>query len=95
LPSCTPKTRRFTPANPAVTAPTSVPASRRRTRRGDTTTTKHTKKSENREKVIIPTPEEWAQQQLKNAPPRSEEWAKRVASIYCLDIVDDTGREAV
>jgi hypothetical protein len=39
--------------------------------------------------VIIPTPEEWAQEQLKNAPPRSEEWTKRVARIYCLDIGDD------
>jgi hypothetical protein len=36
--------------------------------------------------VIIPTPEEWAQEQLKNAPPRSNEWARRVAQIYCLDI---------
>jgi hypothetical protein len=39
--------------------------------------------------VIIPTPEEWAEEQLKNAPLRSEEWARRVARIYCLDIGDD------
>ena len=39
--------------------------------------------------MIIPTPEEWAEEQLKNAPPRSDEWAKRVARIYCLDISDD------
>jgi hypothetical protein len=39
--------------------------------------------------VIIPTPEEWAQEQLKNAPPRSDEWARRVAQIYCLDIGHD------
>jgi hypothetical protein len=45
--------------------------------------------------VVIPTPEEWAQEQLKNAPPRSEEWARRVAQIYCLDIgnEEETGKE--
>lgn len=31
-------------------------------------------------------PEEWADEQLKNAPPRSEAWARRVARIYCLDL---------
>ena len=36
--------------------------------------------------MIIPTPQEWAEEQLKNAPPRTEEWAKKVARIYCLDI---------
>lgn len=41
----------------------------------------------------MPTPEEWAQQQLKNAPPRSEEWAKRVARIYSLDIGDSGSGE--
>lgn len=44
------------------------------------------------------TPQEWAEQQLKNAPPRSEEWARRVARIYCLNIGDgeddETGKEA-
>jgi hypothetical protein len=46
--------------------------------------------------VIIPTPDEWAEEQLKNAPPRSEEWAKRVARIYCLDIEDgDVEEKAV
>ena len=39
--------------------------------------------------MIVPTPEEWAEEQLKNAPPRSEESVKRVARIYCLDIGDD------
>ena len=43
--------------------------------------------------MIIPTPEEWAEQQLKNAPLRSEEWVKRVARIYCLDIGDDDEEE--
>jgi hypothetical protein len=43
--------------------------------------------------VIIPTPQEWAEEQLKNAPPRSEEWARRVARIYCLDIGDDKQEE--
>jgi hypothetical protein len=43
--------------------------------------------------VIIPTPEEWAEEQLKNAPPRSEEWVKKVARIYCLDIGDDDEEE--
>jgi hypothetical protein len=43
----------------------------------------------------MPTPEEWAEQQLKNAPSRSEEWAKRVARIYGLDIDDDEDSEAM
>jgi hypothetical protein len=30
------------------------------------------------EKVIIPTPEEWAEQQLRNAAPRSEEWVNAI-----------------
>ena len=51
------------------------------------------KKAKTGEKVIIPTPEEWAEEQLKNAPPRSEEWARRVARIYCLDIGDDNEEE--
>jgi hypothetical protein len=33
----------------------------------------------------IPTPEEWAVEQLENAPARSPEWAQRVARIYGLD----------
>lgn len=37
----------------------------------------------------MPTPEQWAQEKLKQAPPRSGEWARRVARIYCLDISDD------
>lgn len=43
--------------------------------------------------MVIPTPEEWAEEQLKNAPSLSEEWAKRVAQIYCLDIRDDGEEE--
>jgi hypothetical protein len=37
----------------------------------------------------MPTPEEWAEEQLKSAPQRSEEWAKRVARIYRLDVGND------
>lgn len=32
----------------------------------------------------VPTPEEWAAEQLENAPARSPEWAQRVARIYGL-----------
>jgi hypothetical protein len=64
-----------------------------RARGGEATTTKREKKTRTREKVIIPTPEEWAEQQLKNAPPRSEEWARKVARIYCLDIEYDNIEE--
>jgi hypothetical protein len=60
---------------------------------GEATTTKREKKAKTREKVIIPTPEEWAEEQLKNAPPRSEEWARKVARIYCLDIDNDNSEE--
>lgn len=53
------------------------------------------KETGKRRKVVVPTPEEWAEQQLKNAPPRTEEWARQVARIWCLDIgesaEDDTG----
>ncbi|GAA3546225.1 hypothetical protein GCM10022222_32350 [Amycolatopsis ultiminotia] len=35
-----------------------------------------------------PTPEQWAQQQLVNAPERSRQWAKEVAGIYGLDLAD-------
>ncbi len=62
-------------------------------RGGEAATTKRQKKAKTRGKVIIPTPEEWAEEQLKNAPPRSEEWARRVARIYCLDIGDDNEEE--
>ena len=55
--------------------------------------TKRQKKAKTGEKVIIPTPEEWAEEQLKNAPPRSEEWARKVARIYCLDIDNDSNEE--
>jgi hypothetical protein len=48
-------------------------------------------KEKARRKVVMPTPEEWADEQLKNAPPRSEEWARRVARIYCLDVGDGEG----
>lgn len=36
--------------------------------------------------IPVPTPEEWAQEQLKNAPPRSQAWAREVAAIYGLEI---------
>lgn len=45
----------------------------------------------------VPTPQEWAQEQLKNAPGRSEGWARRgVARIYGLeaDVTPDE-RDAV
>lgn len=58
-------------------------------------TTKHARKTPDREKVIAPTPEEWAEQQLINAPRRSAAWAKRVARIYCLDIAGDQEETAV
>jgi hypothetical protein len=60
---------------------------------GEATTTKRGKKAKTGEKVIMPTPEEWAEEQLRNAPPRSEEWARKVARIYCLDIDDDNSEE--
>ncbi|WP_162788481.1 hypothetical protein [Amycolatopsis albispora] len=34
----------------------------------------------------IPTPQEWAEEQLAQAPQRSQEWARDVASIYGLEI---------
>jgi hypothetical protein len=37
----------------------------------------------------IPTPEEWAQEQLKHAPERSREWAAKVAAIYGLELPAD------
>ena len=52
--------------------------------------------------AVMPTPGQWAQEKLKQAPARSGEWARRVARIYCLDISDDQegavtpeGREAI
>ncbi len=39
--------------------------------------------------VPVPTPEEWAAEQLKNAPPRSAAWAREVAAIYCLEISEE------
>ncbi len=38
----------------------------------------------------IPTLEEWAREQLKNAPERSPAWAARVAAIYGLEPPADT-----
>jgi hypothetical protein len=38
----------------------------------------------------IPTPEESAQEQLKQAPERSRAWAVKVAAIYGLEIPADT-----
>lgn len=40
-------------------------------------------------RAVVPTPEQWAQEKLKEAPARSGEWARRVARIYCLDISGD------
>lgn len=36
----------------------------------------------------VPTPEQWAQQQLKHAPQRSRAWARSVATIYGLELPD-------
>jgi len=36
--------------------------------------------------VTVPTPEQWAQEQLKHAPQRSRAWARAVAAIYGLEI---------
>lgn len=36
----------------------------------------------------IPTPEQWAQQQLANAPERSRQWAEDIARFYGLDLPD-------
>jgi hypothetical protein len=49
-------------------------------------TAKQTRKDRKRKRVIIPTPQEWAEKQLENAPPRSEEWAREVARIWCLEM---------
>jgi hypothetical protein len=56
---------------------------------GDTTTLSKAKRKSQRKKVKIPTPAEWAEEQLKNAPQRSERWAREVAAIYCLDITEE------
>jgi hypothetical protein len=48
-------------------------------------------RNQDRINKIIPTPEEWAEEQLKNAPIRSTEWAKRVAQIYGLEVNFDEG----
>jgi hypothetical protein len=37
----------------------------------------------------VPTPEQWAQEQLKNAPTRSHAWARAVAAIYGLDVREE------
>jgi hypothetical protein len=39
---------------------------------------------------LIPTPEEWAAEQLKNAPERSEQWARDVARFYGLELDEST-----
>ncbi len=39
--------------------------------------------------AVMPTPGQWAQEKLKHAPARSEEWARGVARIYSLNISDD------
>ena len=73
--------------------PDGTPDRPSRARGGEATTTKRVKKANTGEKVIVPTPEEWAEEQLKKAPPRSEEWARKVARIYCLDIDNDISEE--
>jgi hypothetical protein len=46
------------------------------------------REGEDRKRKIMLTPEEWAEEQLKNAPIRSSQWAMRVARIYGLEISD-------
>jgi hypothetical protein len=42
--------------------------------------------------VVTLTPEEWAEEQLRNAPQRSAEWARQVARIWGLEISEsDSG----
>jgi hypothetical protein len=41
----------------------------------------------------MPTPQEWAEEQLKKAPPRSREWARRVALIWQLETAGDQDDE--
>lgn len=36
----------------------------------------------------VPTPKEWAAEQVQHAPVRSAAWARSVAAIYGLDIQD-------
>ena len=47
--------------------------------------------NQDRDKKIMLTPEEWAEEQLKNAPTRSADWARRVARIYGLEVNFDEG----
>lgn len=56
---------------------------------GDAVTRMSVDRADTGKKVMVPTPQQWAEEQLKNAPQRSQEWARRVAQIYGLD-VDDT-----
>jgi hypothetical protein len=50
-----------------------------------------TQGDQGRNSKVIPTPEEWAGEQLKNAPTRSTEWVRRVAQIYGLEVNFDEG----
>jgi hypothetical protein len=50
------------------------------------------KETKTREKVIIPTLQNWAEAQLRNAFPE-QEMAKRVEQIYCLDISGEEEEE--
>ena len=36
----------------------------------------------------VPTPEQWAQEQLKHAPHRSRAWARGVAALYGLELLE-------
>jgi len=51
------------------------------------------RKAVGRDKAIPPTPEEWAEEQLKKAPPRSTEWARRVARIWGLELDEKNPEE--
>lgn len=49
-------------------------------------TRRHDKSPHTKVAADAPTPEEWALQQLENAPQRSAEWVRKVATIYGLDV---------
>jgi hypothetical protein len=39
--------------------------------------------------LALPGMDEWVQEQLKRAPARSREWARRVAAIYGLELPEN------
>ena len=41
------------------------------------------------QQLSLPGMDEWVQEQLTHAPPRSRAWARRVAAIYGLELPDE------